>query len=98
MVESLAKSRSIAKFMGDGWIVDSSVGHIRDLPRPSDLPADMKKGPYGKFAVDTEDGFEPYYVIADDKKKKVAELRKALKKADELYLATDADREGEANA
>ena len=98
IVESPAKSRSIAKFLGDGWIVDSSVGHIRDLPRPSDLPADMKKGPYGKFAVDTEDGFEPYYVVADDKKKKVTELRKALKQADELYLATDADREGEAIA
>ena len=58
----------------------------------------MKKGPYGKFAVDTEDGFEPYYVVADEKKKKVSELRKALKQADELYLATDADREGEAIA
>ncbi|WP_022869417.1 type I DNA topoisomerase [Yaniella halotolerans] len=98
IVESPAKSRSIAKFLGDGWIVDSSVGHIRDLPRPSDLPTDMKKGPYGKFAVDTDDGFEPYYVVADDKKKKVTELRKALKTADELYLATDADREGEAIA
>lgn len=98
IVESPAKSRSIAKFLGDGWIVDSSVGHIRDLPRPSDLPTDMKKGPYGKFAVDTDDGFEPYYVVADNKKKKVTELRKALKTADELYLATDADREGEAIA
>ncbi|MDN6350338.1 MAG: type I DNA topoisomerase [Yaniella sp.] len=98
IVESPAKSRSIAKFLGDGWIVDSSVGHIRDLPRPSDLPTDMKKGPYGKFAVDTDDGLAPYYVVADNKKQKVTELRKALKTADELYLATDADREGEAIA
>src|SRR5690625_1001440 len=98
IVDSPAKSRSIAKFLGDGWYVDSSVGHIRDLPRPSDLPTDMKKGLCGRFAVDTEDGFEPFYVVADDKKKKVSELRKALKSADELYLATDADREGEAIA
>lgn len=101
IVESPAKSKSIAKYLnavGSGWVVDSSVGHIRDLPKPSDLPADMKKGPYGKFAVDTDHGFTPYYVVHPDKKKKVTELKRELKDADALYLATDADREGEAIA
>ena len=98
IVESPAKSKSIAKYLGDGWVVDSSVGHIRDLPKPSDLPADMKKGPFGKFAVDTEHGFTPYYVVHPDKKKKVTELKRELKDAEALYLATDADREGEAIA
>jgi len=101
IVESPAKSKSIAKYLnavGEGWVVDSSVGHIRDLPKPSDLPADMKKGPFGKFAVDTENGFAPYYVVHPDKKKKVTELKRELKDAVALYLATDADREGEAIA
>ena len=65
---------------------------------PSELPADMKKGPFGKFAVDVDNGFEAYYVVDPDKKKKVAELKRLLKDADELYLATDEDREGEAIA
>ncbi|GAB3192740.1 type I DNA topoisomerase [Nesterenkonia suensis] len=98
IVESPAKSRSIAKYLGDDFIVDASAGHIRDLPQPSDLPAEMKKGPFGKFAVNPEGGFEPYYVISESKKKKVTELKRALKEASELYLATDADREGEAIA
>ncbi|HRO29335.1 MULTISPECIES: type I DNA topoisomerase [Micrococcaceae] len=98
IVESPAKSKSIAKYLGEGWVVDASAGHIRDLPQPSDLPADMKKGPYGKFAVDTTNGFEPYYVVYPDKKKRVTELKRELKDASALYLATDADREGEAIA
>ncbi|WFP15984.1 type I DNA topoisomerase [Citricoccus muralis] len=98
IVESPAKSKSIAKYLGEGWVVDASAGHIRDLPRPSDLPAEMKKGPYGKFAVDTESGFQPYYVVYPDKKKRVTELKRAMKDASALYLATDADREGEAIA
>lgn len=98
IVESPAKSRSIAKYLGDDFIVDASAGHIRDLPQPSELPQDMKKGPFGKFAVDPDSGFEPYYVISDSKKSKVRELKKLLKDAEELYLATDADREGEAIA
>ncbi|TLP71832.1 type I DNA topoisomerase [Nesterenkonia sphaerica] len=98
IVESPAKSRSIAKYLGDEFMVDASAGHIRDLPQPSELPADMKKGPFGKFAVDPDNGFEPYYVISESKKSKVRELKKQLKEADELYLATDADREGEAIA
>ncbi len=98
IVESPAKARTIAGYLGEGYTVEASVGHIRDLPQPSELPAEMKKGPFGKFAVDVDNGFEPYYVVDADKKKKVAELKRALKDADELYLATDEDREGEAIA
>ena len=98
IVESPAKARSLGAFLGNDYAVAASIGHIRDLPQPSDLPAEMKKGPYGKFAVDVENGFDPYYVIYPDKKKIVTELRKLLKDADELYLATDEDREGEAIA
>ena len=98
IVESPNKVRSIASYLGDDYEVAASVGHIRDLAQPSELPADMKKGPYGRFAVDVEDGFAPYYVVNPDKRKTVAALRKALRGADELYLATDDDREGEAIA
>ncbi|TWP34298.1 type I DNA topoisomerase [Leekyejoonella antrihumi] len=98
IVESPAKARKIGDYLGPDYVVDASVGHIRDLPNPSDLPADMKKGPYGKFAVNIDDGFDAYYVVAPDKRKKVAELKRLLKDSDELYLATDEDREGEAIA
>ncbi|WP_309081003.1 type I DNA topoisomerase [Zhihengliuella sp.] len=98
IVESPAKSKSIAKYLGEGFVVDASVGHIRDLPQPSELPAELKKTSVGKFAIDLDNDFEPYYVVNPDKKKKVAELKAQLKDADELYLATDADREGEAIA
>ena len=98
IVESPAKAKTIAGYLGGDFDVEASVGHIRDLPNPSELPADMKKGPFGKFAVDVENDFAPYYVVDPDKKKKVAELKRKLKDADELYLATDEDREGEAIA
>lgn len=98
IVESPAKARTIAGYLGEGYDVEASVGHIRDLPQPSELPADMKKGPFGKFAVDVDNGFAPYYVVDADKKKKVSELKKLLKDSDELFLATDEDREGEAIA
>lgn len=98
IVESPAKGRTIGEFLGSDYDVEASIGHIRDLPQPSDLPAEMKKGPYGRFAVDVDHGFEPYYVVAADKKKKVAELKKKLKESTELLLATDEDREGEAIA
>src|SRR5262245_33602691 len=90
--------RSIAQYLGDGYTVLSSVGHIRDLIEPKNLPAELKKGSLGKFSVDVERDFEPYYVVSDSKKKTVAELKRALKDADELLLATDEDREGEAIA
>ncbi|MDQ0895295.1 type I DNA topoisomerase [Agromyces ramosus] len=98
IVESPTKMKSIAQYLGDGYQVLSSVGHIRDLIEPKNLPAELKKGPLGKFSVDVDNGFEPYYVVSDSKKKTVAELKRALKDADELLLATDEDREGEAIA
>jgi DNA topoisomerase-1 len=98
IVESPTKARKIQSYLGDDYEVEASVGHIRDLPQPKDLPVEMKKGPYGRFSVDVDNGFDPYYVVHADKKKKVSELKKALKDADELFLATDEDREGEAIA
>ena len=98
IVESPAKAKTIGGYLGKDWDVEASVGHIRDIPTPSELPADMKKGPFGRFGVDVDNGFEAYYVVDSDKKKKVSELKRLLKGADELYLATDEDREGEAIA
>lgn len=98
IVESPAKARTIAGYLGSDWDVEASVGHIRDIPTPSEMPADIKKGPFGRFGVNIEDDFDPYYVVDADKKKKVRELKSLLKDADELYLATDEDREGEAIA
>jgi DNA topoisomerase-1 len=98
IVESPAKAKTIAQYLGDGYEVLASVGHIRDLIEPKNLPPELKKGSLGKFSVDVENGFEPYYVVSEQKKKTVAELKRALKNADELYLATDEDREGEAIA
>lgn len=98
IVESPTKAKTIAQYLGEGYEVQSSVGHIRDLIEPKNLPPELKKGSLGKFSVDVENGFEPYYVVSDAKKKTVADLKKALKGADELYLATDEDREGEAIA
>ncbi|MGX5697465.1 type I DNA topoisomerase [Agromyces soli] len=98
IVESPTKMKSIAAYLGEGYEVLSSVGHIRDLIEPKNLPPELKKGPLGKFSVDVDNGFEPYYVVSDAKKKTVAELKRALKGADELLLATDEDREGEAIA
>jgi len=98
IVESPAKAKTIGQYLGDGYEVQASVGHIRDLIEPKNLPPELKKGSLGKFSVDVENGFEPYYVVSDAKKKTVADLKRALKDADELYLATDEDREGEAIA
>jgi DNA topoisomerase-1 len=98
IVESPTKAKTIAQYLGEGYEVQSSVGHIRDLIEPKNLPPELKKGSLGKFSVDVENGFEPYYVVSDAKKKTVADLKKALAGADELFLATDEDREGEAIA
>ena len=98
IVESPNKIKNISAYLGPDFDVEASVGHIRDIPTPSELPAEMKKGPFGKFGVDIDNDFAPYYIVDADKKKKVAELKRALKDADELYLATDEDREGEAIA
>jgi len=98
IVESPTKSRTIGGYLGDDYEVVSSVGHIRDLPQPSELPADKREGGIGKFAVDVDNGFAPYYVVSPEKKKVVAEIKAKLKGATEVYLATDEDREGEAIA
>ncbi|RGE19374.1 type I DNA topoisomerase [Leucobacter sp. wl10] len=98
IVESPTKARTIGGYLGDDYEVIASVGHVRDLAEPSELPSELKKGSFGKFAVDVENDFAPYYVVNDNKKKTVAELKRALKGADELWLATDEDREGEAIA
>jgi DNA topoisomerase I len=99
IVESPAKAKTIAGYLGDGFVVESSVGHIRDLPtRAADTPPEIKGKPWGRMAVDVENDFTPYYVVDPGKKNVVADLRKKLKDADELLLATDEDREGEAIA
>ncbi|WP_314148217.1 type I DNA topoisomerase [uncultured Leifsonia sp.] len=98
IVESPNKVKSIAQYLGDGYEVMASVGHIRDLIEPKNLPPELKKGSIGKFSVDVDNEFEPYYVVSDQKRKTVADLKRALKNADELLLATDEDREGEAIA
>ena len=92
IVESPSKVKTISGYLGNEFLVDSSMGHIRDLPQPSELPENLKKGPVGKFAVNIDDDFDPYYVVNPDKKKKVAELKRKLKDVDALYLATDGDR------
>ena len=98
IVESPAKAKTIAKYLGSDFEVLASVGHIRDLAEPKDVPADKKKGPLGKFSIDVDNDFLPFYVVSPGKAKTVSDLKAALKKADELYLATDEDREGEAIA
>ena len=98
IVESPAKAKTIAKYLGDDYTVLASIGHIRDLVDPKDLPAEKKKGSLGKFSIDIENDFEPYYSISAGKNKTVSDLKKALSSASELYLATDEDREGEAIA
>ncbi len=99
IVESPAKARKIGGYLGDGYIVEASVGHIRDLPqRAADIPKEYKKIAWAKEGVDIENDFAPLYVINPDKKAKVAELKELMKNAEELILATDEDREGEAIA
>ncbi|MDF9716226.1 type I DNA topoisomerase [Nocardioides sp. ChNu-153] len=99
IVESPAKARTIAGYLGEGYVVESSIGHIRDLPNnAADTPAKIKDKPWGRLAVDVDNGFEPYYVVPRDKKSHISKLKGLLKGADELFLATDGDREGEAIA
>ena len=99
IVESPAKARKISTYLGPGFVVESSRGHIRDLPRDAkEVPDKFKGQSWARLGVDVDNGFEPLYVVTPDKKSTVSELRTALKDAAELYLATDGDREGEAIA
>jgi DNA topoisomerase-1 len=100
IVESPAKAKTISKYLGSDYEVLASVGHIRDLAEPKEIAAEKKKErPYlAKFSIDVDNDFEPYYSISPGKSKTVSELKTALKSCDELYLATDEDREGEAIA
>jgi len=97
IVESPAKAKTIAKFLGKDFQVEASIGHVRDLPRNrADMPEEFKREPWAYLAVNVDDNFKPVYIVPEDKKKQVSKLRQALKEADNLYLATDEDREGEA--
>jgi DNA topoisomerase-1 len=99
IVESPAKAKTIAGYLGDDFVVESSVGHIRDLPeRAADIPEEHKKKAWARLGVDVEHDFEPLYIVDPDKRKKVSELKKLLASSGELLLATDEDREGEAIA
>ncbi len=99
IVESPAKAKTIAGFLGRGYVVESSIGHIRDLPQSAaDVPAKIKGEPWARLGVDVDHDFTPYYVVSRDKKAHMTKLKGLLKDASELFLATDEDREGEAIA
>ena len=99
IVESPAKAKTISKFLGAGYVVESSFGHIRDLPRNADeVPAKYKGEPWARLGIDVNNDFAPLYVVNADKRQQVAKLRALLKDSSEVILATDEDREGEAIA
>ncbi|MCP2326337.1 DNA topoisomerase-1 [Hamadaea flava] len=99
IVESPAKAKTISGYLGPGYVVEASLGHIRDLPAGSkQLPDRYKKEPWAYLGVDVDHGFTPIYIVNPDRAKHVTKLKALLKDADELYLATDEDREGEAIA
>src|SRR4051812_21296695 len=96
IVESPTKAKTLGRFLGDRYQVESSYGHVRDLPESaSQVPEEIRKKKWGRLGVDTDGDFKPYYVVPDDKRKRVQELKAALKGATEVMLATDPDREGE---
>ncbi len=99
IVESPAKAKTIARFLGDRYVVEPSIGHIRDLPRSAaEIPAAYKSEPWARLGVDVDNDFKPLYVVSKDKQDQVRKLRSLLKGASEVYLATDEDREGESIA
>jgi DNA topoisomerase I len=99
IVESPSKARTIAGYLGDGYVVESSIGHIRDMPdKAAEIPLKYRKEPWARLGVNVDADFEPLYVVNSDKKQQVSKLKSLLKDADELLLATDEDREGEAIA
>jgi DNA topoisomerase-1 len=99
IVESPTKAGKIAGYLGSGYVVEASVGHIRDLPRnAADVPAEHKGASWARLGVDVDNSFEPLYVVSPDRKQQVSRLKQLVKNASEVYLATDEDREGEAIA
>ena len=99
IVESPAKAKTIAGYLGDDYIVESSIGHIRDLPsKAAEIPAAYKKEKWSSMGIDVDNDFKPLYVVSDRKSDHVKKLKGLLKEASELVLATDEDREGEAIA
>ncbi|MGY1806111.1 type I DNA topoisomerase [Blastococcus sp. SYSU D00669] len=99
IVESPTKAGKIAGYLGSGYVVEASVGHIRDLPRnAADVPAEHKGAAWARLGVDVDNGFEPLYVVSPDRRQQVSRLKQLVKDASEVYLATDEDREGEAIA
>ncbi len=99
IVESPAKAKTISKFLGSGYVVESSFGHIRDLPRNADeIPAKVKGQPWARLGINVDKDFEPLYIVSAEKRQQVAKLKLIAKDADEIILATDEDREGEAIA
>jgi DNA topoisomerase I len=99
IVESPSKARTIAGYLGPGYVVESSVGHIRDMPdSAAEIPAKYRSEPWARLGVDVDHDFEPLFVVHSDKRQQVSKLKSLLKDADELLLATDEDREGEAIA
>ncbi|HET9080818.1 MAG TPA: type I DNA topoisomerase [Trebonia sp.] len=99
IVESPAKARTIAGYLGKGYVVESSIGHIRDMPdKAAEIPQKYRTEPWAKLGVDVDNDFQALYVVPSEKKQQVSKLKTLLKDADELYLATDEDREGEAIA
>ncbi len=99
IVESPAKAKTIAGLLGSDYVVESSIGHIRDLPRRADeVPVSVKGEPWARLGVDVDNGFKPLYVVSSDKKAQVAKLKQLVKRASEVYLASDEDREGESIA
>jgi DNA topoisomerase I len=99
IVESPAKAKTISGYLGPGYVVEASLGHVRDLPRnAADVPPKLKKEPWARLGVDVDNGFAPLYVVSSDRKSQIAKLTKLAKEVDEVYLATDEDREGEAIA
>ena len=99
IVESPAKARTIAGFLGSGYVVESSIGHIRDLPRnAAEVPTSHRQQPWAKLGVDVDHDFKPLYIVPREKKEQIKKLKAALEDASEVYLATDEDREGESIA
>ena len=99
IVESPAKAKTIGGYLGGDYVVESSIGHIRDLPQSAaDVPAKIKGEPWARLGVDVDNDFTPYYVVSRDKKSHMTKLKGLLKDASELFLAPDEDREGEAIA